>query len=212
MKIISFINNKGGTGKTTLCLNFAKALSEQRGKLITVVDADPQGSLKNWHELGENTDIKLIRADSRASLVVALKRAQQYRADVMLIDTPGSLVTVCAAALAMSHCVVVPIKPSPLDVWATYETVDLVRCAKLTNPTLKSMIVINQARTKTLIIGDVRRCVSTEFPDFKLCDVVIHNRSAFLNLSRGETVYESNDELAIDEVCQLSKEIFKEMQ
>jgi chromosome partitioning protein len=69
MKIISLINSKGGVGKTTLSVCIAAYLKTQNKKVL-LVDADPQGSLRDWKELGgDDNDFEITVADRRQVLI-----------------------------------------------------------------------------------------------------------------------------------------------
>ncbi|MDF3472419.1 ParA family protein, partial [Sulfitobacter sp. M57] len=48
--IISFLNQKGGVGKTTLSVNVASCLARQ-GHRVLLIDADKQGSATTWASL-----------------------------------------------------------------------------------------------------------------------------------------------------------------
>lgn len=70
MKIITFFNNKGGVGKTTLAANIASYLAIELEKRILMVDADPQSNTTqlifdevNWEEIYSNDSVKATLLD-----------------------------------------------------------------------------------------------------------------------------------------------------
>ena len=96
MKIIAFLNEKGGTGKTTVSINLAVALHRQ-GKNVMLVDADPQGTARDWRAASpEGADLPPVVALDRAQLLSSI---DSFNADVVLIDTPGKADAISAMAL-----------------------------------------------------------------------------------------------------------------
>lgn len=212
MKIISFLNHKGGVGKTTLCSNIAKSILRQdEPNSILLVDADPQGSLRDWHDaLDMNIvlpGIEVIGADRRNTLVGAKDIALNIGADYMLIDTPGDIKEIHGVALRMADLVIIPIRPSPYDVWATEDTIELVRTARGMNERLKAAIVINQAIPNTKIHSEVSALLA-QYSDFFIPDQHVSHRVSFAKTAAlGQTVFDSNDSAAIKEVDYLTKEL-----
>lgn len=212
MKTITFLNSKGGVGKSTLCFNIAQGILEQSpnviGPNILLVDADPQGTMSDWHNLN-NSGMNLITADKKQSLMSAHSMARSAKVDYMLIDTAGRMHENLGTALTLSHLAVIPLKPSPLDVWATIDVIDLVKARMLINPTLKSIFIINQAIVGSSLTLDVCCALAeAEAIDIDLVKSVIHGRISFARTaSNGLTVFHSKDEQAKSEIRSLTNEI-----
>jgi chromosome partitioning protein len=212
MKIISFLNHKGGVGKTTLCSNIAQSILRQdEPRSILLVDADPQGSLRDWHDaLDENIilpGIEVIGADRRNTLVGAKDIALNIGSGYMMIDTPGDIKEIHGVALRMADLVIIPIRPSPYDVWATEDTIELVRTARGMNEKLKAAIVINQAIPNTRIHAEVLALLA-QYSDFFIPKFHVSHRISFAKTAAlGKTVFDSNDLAAIKEVDCLTFEL-----
>jgi chromosome partitioning protein len=123
--IITVAQQKGGAGKTTLVANLAAALAAQRR--VAVLDIDPQRSLARWHAL---------RATRRDAPPLALSDAAGWRLageldrlrrehDLLLIDSPPQIATESRIAVRAANLVLVPLQPSPPDVWAAEGTLAL---------------------------------------------------------------------------------------
>src|SRR3989344_5012051 len=126
--IIALLNQKGGVGKTTLATHIAGELAMQ-GKQVILLDADPQGSSLDW---------------------------TQRRSDHIVIDGPPRIAALARSALLAADCVLIPVQPSPYDVWASAEMVALIREAQVFRPTLRAAFVINR-RVSTTVIGHEAR-------------------------------------------------------
>ncbi len=113
---LTFAQQKGGAGKTTLVAHLARAW-QLAGKSVILIDLDPQRSLSFWNELREDDAFDLREgAGWRAGPDIKEARGQ---ADVVLVDCPGNASDLLQAALRESDMVVIPCQPSPLDIWAT---------------------------------------------------------------------------------------------
>lgn len=120
-----FAQQKGGAGKTTLLVQLACAF-QARGRRVHLVDLDPQRSLSRWAEIRQDPDMPCdSAADWQAS--TALRRAARG-ADLVLVDLPGAADILLRAALRAADHVLIPVQPSPLDLWATAPTLEA--CAK----------------------------------------------------------------------------------
>jgi len=151
--IIALLNQKGGVGKTTLAVHIAEAIS-RTGKSVLLVDADPQGSALDWSE---------NRPDNPSFPVIGLPKANLHKElpalaknyDVVLIDGPPRVNEIARAAIMASDIVLIPVQPSPYDVWAAKEIVDLLQEASAFKDNLKSAFVINRKISNTAIGRDV---------------------------------------------------------
>lgn len=90
MRIISFINKKGGVGKTTIVANMAYALMERYGARVLVVDNDEQGNVSQFFEgKGANSLADVLLERVTASETVEKTRYEGIdliRADFSLAD------------------------------------------------------------------------------------------------------------------------------
>ena len=123
-KIIAVVNQKGGSGKTTLSMQMAGALA-RRGKKVLVVDADPQGTATRWAASAEDDNpfpaavVGLSAASEKVHREVR-KFVDNY--DFILIDCPPAADSpVPQSALLVADLALVPIIPSPLDMWAAMD-------------------------------------------------------------------------------------------
>ncbi len=153
MVVISLLNQKGGVGKTTLAIHLADLMARE-GKRVLLVDADPQGSALDWAAL---------RPGKSRFPVVGLPKPSLHRElpglsrgfDRVVIDGPPRVYDVGRSAILASNLVLIPVQPSPYDVWAAREIVDLVREASVYKPELKSAFLISRKIANTALGRDV---------------------------------------------------------
>lgn len=151
--IIALLNQKGGVGKTTLATHIAGELAMQ-GRQVILLDADPQGSSLDW------TQRRSQQGLPRLFSVVGLARETLHqeapelarRCDHIVIDGPPRIAALARSALLAADCVLIPVQPSPYDVWASAEMVALIREALVFRPVLRAAFVINR-RVSTTVIG-----------------------------------------------------------
>ncbi len=203
--IISLLNQKGGVGKTTLAVHLATALA-QRGRRVLMVDADPQGSALDWAASREVESAFPVIGLPKATLHKELpKLAADY--DVLVIDGAPRVYDVARSAIMASDLVLIPVQPSPYDVWAAKEIVDLVTDVKPFKENLKSVFVINRKIVNTAIGRDVNEALSEyELPVLRsqVCQRVSFAESA----GQGRTVMEIEPgSLASQEIEALTDEI-----
>lgn len=215
MKKISFLNHKGGVGKTTLCTNISRAfLVKEENQKILLIDADPQGSLRDWkNALDKSHDvyrIDTIAADRKRMLETIPDVLKDSTYDFVFIDTPGDINDLHGAALYMSDLVIIPIRPSPYDIWASEDTIKLVRTAQQFNKNLKAAIVINQAIHNTKIHKEVTELLKS-YDDFFIPETVIHHRVSFARTaSLGLTVFdECHGAIDVAASCEISSLTFE---
>lgn len=124
MKIIAVLNQKGGCGKTTIAINLTHSL-QNLGHKVLLVDSDPQGSARDWNVENDGRIIPVIGLDrvSLASDIEAVKAGY----DFIVIDGAPSITKLAAAAVKIADFVLVPVQPSPWDIWATSDLVELIK-------------------------------------------------------------------------------------
>jgi chromosome partitioning protein len=121
MRVITFVTQKGGAGKTTLAINCAVAAA-QRKKSVLIIDLDAQASAEGWYQDREAESPRLVRLDS-GDISEALAKARDADFDYVLIDTPGKDEPATAAAIRAADFCIVPCRPTPVDLKAVPPTV-----------------------------------------------------------------------------------------
>lgn len=124
MRVVSFVTQKGGSGKTTLALSCAAA-AEAQGARVLILDMDVQGTAEAWYQDRE-AETPRLAAVKAAELPNAINRAGQVF-DVVLIDTPGRDEPSIAAAIRQSDFCLIPCRPTSADMKATPPTVATVK-------------------------------------------------------------------------------------
>lgn len=150
MSIIAVVGNKGGTGKTTLALNLAAGLAA-RGETVVIVDADPQQSAYQWRLTGaEDNGLPDVVAAAMGlpKTVQALREANAH----VVIDCPPSIKAPQAEqALRLAEHALVPVQPSPMDLWATTHIAKVIEQLRPDNPRLRALIVMSQLEPRTML-------------------------------------------------------------
>ena len=187
--IISIQNQKGGVGKTTLAVHIAHGLT-LKGALVLLVDSDPQGSARDWAAAREGDPLFSVVGLDRPSVHKELPAiAKNY--NHVVIDGPPRVSELARSAIIAADLVVIPVQPSPYDVWAAEEIVSLVREAAVFKESLKSVFTINRKVVNTAIGRDVTESLTSyEIPilNAQVCQRVPFAESA----TTGQTVLETS--------------------
>ena len=124
MNTISFVCQKGGTGKTTLAISLAVEAA-RTGVSAAVVDLDPQVSACEWSDLrSQETPVVIDAQPARVDSVVS--RAQEMGIDLLLVDTAGRTEQSALAASRVADLVLMPLQASVIDLKTVKATLDLV--------------------------------------------------------------------------------------
>lgn len=198
--IFAFLNQKGGVGKTTLATHIAGELA-MRGLHVILLDADPQGSSLDWTQRRSQQGLPRLFSAVGLARETLHQEAPELarRADHIIIDGPPRI----------AERVLIPVQPSPYDVWASAEMVALIREAQVFRPALRAAFVINR-RVSTTIIGREARQSLAEQP-LPALRSEIHQRIVFADsVAAGRLARETApDSAAAREIAALTDELLR---
>lgn len=156
-RVVALLSQKGGVGKTTVTMQLAAGLAA-RGYQVAIGDLDPQESASRWAAAASPTSpfpavvtgMSGARADIERSL-----RASARKADLILLDCPPSIEHAhTLAALECADIVLLPVVPSPTDLWSTRAAERLVVATMARRPKLRAALLPNRVQ-RTALAGDV---------------------------------------------------------
>lgn len=204
-KIITVAQQKGGAGKTTIAANLAVALS-RKGKVVALLDTDPQGSLGRWFMTRrENGDPGMGFSTASAWGVSYECDKLRSEADYILVDTPPKIDSDLKPAIRESDLVIVPVSASQVDVWATEGVLDMAAREKA-----DVMVVLNRAKAGTRVAEDVDK--SLKSLGVNRAKTALGHRVAFAEtMGVGKGVQERGKGIWSDEIEALTQEVIKRL-
>lgn len=200
-KIITIAQQKGGAGKTTMAAHLAVAWATTGKRKVAIVDIDPQGSLTHWYKVREEHlggDTNLTFATISGWRVRSELDRLKHTHDLIVIDSPPHTDAEARTAIRVADLVVIPLQPSPMDVWATSATIAICKQERV-----PVKMVLNrvhpQAKLTEAVSGEMIGLTANRFG----------NRVIFAGaLMQGLGVTEAQPtSIAADEVRALAKEI-----
>jgi chromosome partitioning protein len=203
--IVSVLNQKGGTGKTTIAVHIGMAWVRQ-GARVLLIDADPQSSALDWSE---------ARGDREPALpVIGLPKPTLHRevsglaenCDHVIIDGPPQAEAIVRAAIMAADLVLIPVQPGGLDVWGARPVIALVADATPLKPNLKAAFTVNRKISKTFLSRAVLEALTVY--RMPVLASPLTQRVAFgESMGSGLTVFDMDpDGSASAEVAALAKE------
>jgi chromosome partitioning protein len=207
MPVIALVGNKGGAGKTTLTVNLSVGLG-RLGRVV-ILDTDPQGSSAQWRSIAD--DDKLPPVISATESLVETVRDLEQDNDYILVDCPPSVhAPQTLAVLQVSDKALIPVQPSPFDLWASIHIENAVIEARASNPSLQALLVINQLEPRTTLSQLMRDALAEiEVP---VADTAIRRRAVYrVSAVEGRSVYGMGKRgaEAAAELDQLLQEVIK---
>ncbi|MGO9770154.1 MAG: ParA family partition ATPase [Roseiarcus sp.] len=187
--IIGVLNQKGGVGKTTVAINLASTLAKS-GLRILLVDADPQASAMAWSSTREIEPLFPVVGMAKPSLHRDLPRlAADY--DVTIVDGAPRVNDLGRSAILASDLVLIPVQPSPYDVWAAADTVQLIREARQLKESLRAAFVVNRKIARTAIGRDAAAALA-RFDDIPVLSAALSQRIIYAeSAAKGLSVVEA---------------------
>jgi chromosome partitioning protein len=156
--IIGVLNQKGGVGKTTIAVNVAACLA-MRSKRVLLVDADPQGSSLAWSAAREAPPLFSVVGMAKPTLHREMPEiARDY--DVVVIDGAPRVNDLGRAAILASDTILIPVQPSPYDVWASVDIIKILKEARSLGANVKAAFVITRKIPNTVLGREVTEALS----------------------------------------------------
>jgi len=178
-KIIAVLNQKGGAGKTTIATNLARAL-QANDKRVLLVDSDPQGSARDWNAAGDGELVSVIGMD-RSTLAKDIQAIRDNQ-DFIIIDGAPQIAELAVAAIKCADLIIIPVQPSPYDIWACEDLVDIIKARQeVTDGKPKAAFLISRAIKNTQLGKEIRDALTGyELPVMKsfTSQKVIYAKSA----------------------------------
>lgn len=209
--IISILNQKGGVGKTTLSIHISSTLA-LAGKKVLLIDADVQRSALDWASSRNSDPIFSVVGISTNTIHKEIQLLKQNY-DFIIIDGPPRVYDVARSAIAASDVIIIPVQPSPYDVWSAKEVVDLIK--EVREPLqvykkIKAAFVINRKISNSVIGRDVVDALE-QYSDISVLKSTITQRVSYAETaSRGtSTIEEDPESNAGKEIRNLTEEIIK---
>lgn len=157
--IVGLLNQKGGVGKTTLGVNLAASLARS-GARVLLIDADPQGSALDWAAAREGEPLFSVVGLPRPTVHKEIAQIG-HGYDHIVIDGPPRVTDLARSAIMASDVVLIPVQPSPYDIWAADEVVKLIEEARIYKQHLKAAFVVNRKIANTAIGRDAGEALAT---------------------------------------------------
>ena len=157
MQVIAVLNQKGGSGKTTIATHLARAL-QLDGASVLLVDSDPQGSARDWAAVQDDNPVTVVGID-RATIDRDIKAIGHK--DFVVIDGAPQAHDLARSAIKAATFILIPVQPSPYDIWATADLVDLVKQRiEITDGKLQAAFVVSRAIEGTRIGAEITEALA----------------------------------------------------
>ena len=158
MKTIVINSQKGGSGKTTLCAHLAVQAEQSGDGPVYLIDTDPQGTLSTWHDKRKAEvprRVEVLLQDIASGIAVLNQRKAAY----CFIDTAPTRTDENAALFRLADLVLIPIRPSPSDLWAAAATVAMLKEANI-----PFLFIVTQAKANASITAQAAAALSHSGP------------------------------------------------
>lgn len=203
MHVIAVLNQKGGSGKTTITLNLATAL-QNRGHRVAIVDADSsQGTVSEWASRNDQTPTVLAAHEPTLQKnIPALADAF----DFVVIDGAPHVEDMARSAIIAADLVLIPVRPSAADIWSAEDIVDLIQARREVTGSPKGAFVVSQQVLRSNLASSVNEALSSF--DEPVLEARTSQRVAYAEaLGAGLSVLGLSDSKAAQEIEELTDEV-----
>jgi len=204
-KVISILNSKGGTGKSTIATNLSRALQLDKEKVL-LVDSDMQGTARDWRNINEDDSFLAVIGIDRPTLEKDIPKVSGDF-DYVVIDGSAKLEEMSVSAIKASDIIIIPVQPSAPDIWGSSELINLIKTRLSIDPNLKAYFLISRQITNTNLakeISDVLKKLGLPVLKTKISQRIAYAEA----ISRGLSVVDIDLKgKASKEIQNLSKEI-----
>jgi chromosome partitioning protein len=199
MKTVAVISQKGGAGKTTLAVNLAVA-AELHNVATVLIDLDPQASAKTWHDIRARKDAPFVVSAQASRLEEVLEVSRANGAELVIIDTAPHSEAAALGAARAANLVLIPCRPSILDLKAIRTSGDLTALAKK-----EAVVVLNAVPHQGRLADEAEEAVRSY--GLAVAPVKLTQRAAYVHsLTVGQAAQEFEPEgKAAQEIDELYK-------
>ena len=207
MPVIAFVGNTGGAGKTTLSVNLAAGLA--RYAKTAIIDADPQNSSVHW---SANSDQQRVTPvfQAEAELLDQIENLADEFTYVVADCPPSVHAPQTDVILKIADVAMVPVQPSPVDLWATAHIEQAIAEAKQVNPALRALLIINQLEIRSTLSQLIREALAEI--EVEVANTPVRKRAVYkASALEGRTVFDMGKRgaEAAEELDQLIKEVIR---
>lgn len=208
MKVISVVSTKGGVGKSTIAVNLA-AEGARRGMRVLLIDCDMQESSVGWRNLRETDDIVATSITTPTIHKDLVKFEGAF--DLAIIDCGGETVSPvlpsAIGAASKNGLVIIPVLPSVFDVWASENTLKILRQVRGVQD-VEARFLVNQVMQGRTMSKDVNETLAKFAADIEpLKNQLIFRESFKKSIKEGKGVVEWADSAAKGELSCVFEEI-----
>ena len=202
-KTIAIAQQKGGAGKTTIAVQLAVAWARQ-GLKVAMLDVDPQGSLSAWYGMRKDAGVEssLAALDVQGWKLATEIDLLKSDYDLLVVDTPPHAETDARVAVRAASLILVPVQPSPMDLWATKPTLEMAKREKS-----QALLVLNRVPARNKLADTIRAKIAEE--GLPLAATQLGNRSGFAaSMMEGKGIVETSPRsTGAEEIRALAAEI-----